>query len=103
MKTIISDLAKQQIREIAKYIRKEFGKKRRDEFMLEVRKTRHLIENNPTNGPIEPLLADSQKMYRSYVMNNLNKMVYIINDDSIAIVAFWDVRREPKVLSSEIR
>jgi plasmid stabilization system protein ParE len=33
MRSIISDQAKQQIRLIAKYIRKEFGKKRRDEFI----------------------------------------------------------------------
>jgi plasmid stabilization system protein ParE len=44
MKSILTDLAKQQIRQTAKYIRKEFGKKRRDEFMQEVRQTRVLIE-----------------------------------------------------------
>jgi plasmid stabilization system protein ParE len=37
MKSIMTDVAKQQIRQIAKYIRKEFGKTRRDEFMLELR------------------------------------------------------------------
>ena len=44
MKSIITELAKQQIRQIAKYIRKEFGKKRRDEFIQEVRQARRLIE-----------------------------------------------------------
>ena len=47
MRSIISDQAKQQIRLIAKYIRKEFGKKRRDEFIQEVRQTRRLIEQSP--------------------------------------------------------
>ena len=44
MRSIITELAKEQIRQIAKYIRKEFGKNRRDQFMQEVRQTRRLIE-----------------------------------------------------------
>ena len=70
MKSIITDLAKEQIRQIAKYILKEFGKDRRDEFMKDVRQTRYLIEGSPNIGPIEPLLADRVIMYRSYVMNH---------------------------------
>ena len=73
MRSIISDQAKQQIRLIAKYIRKEFGKKRRDEFIQEVRQTRRLIEQSPNIGPVEPLLEELPAMYRSYVMNGLNK------------------------------
>ena len=75
MRSIISDQAKQQIRLIAKYIRKEFGKKRRNEFMQEVRQTRHLIEKSPNIGSVEPLLEELPTMYRSYVMNGLNKMI----------------------------
>lgn len=102
MKSILSDLAKQRIREIAKYIRKEFGKKRRDAFMLEVRETRRLIEQNPNIGSVEPLLADLPKMYRSYVMNSLNKIVYRIEDNTIYIADFWDVRRNPSLLKSQV-
>ena len=69
----MTDVAKQQIRQIAKYIRKEFGKNRRDEFMQELRQTRRLIESNPTIGPVEPLFMERVVMYRSYVMNRLNK------------------------------
>ena len=50
MKSIITDLAKEQIRQIAKYIRKEFGKDRRDEFMKDVRQMRRLIESSPNIG-----------------------------------------------------
>ena len=65
MKSIITEQAKLQIRQIAKYIRKEFGKRRRDEFMKEVRQTRRLIEDSPNIGPVEPLLAVRTVMYRS--------------------------------------
>ena len=103
MKSIITELAKQQIRQIAKYIQKEFGKNRRDEFINEVRETRRLIEDNPNIGPVEPLLAERTMMYRSYVMNHLNKIVYRIDGDIIYIVAFWDVRRAPSSLANEVK
>ena len=103
MKSIITNLAKEQIRQIAKYIRKEFGKDRRDEFMKEVRQTRRLIEGSPNIGPVEPLLADREVMYRSYVMNRLDKIIYRIDGDIIYIVAFWDVRRAPGTLVSEVK
>ena len=103
MKSIITNLAKEQIRQIAKYIRKEFGKDRRDEFMKEVRQTRRLIEGSPNIGRIEPLLADRAVMYRSYMMNRLDKIIYRIDGDIIYIVAFWDVRRAPGTLVSEVK
>ena len=42
-------------------------------------------------------------MYRSYVMNRLNKIVYHIDGDIIYIVAFWDVRRDPVTLAGEVK
>ena len=103
MKSVITELAKDQIRQIAKYIRKKFGKNRRDQFMQEVRQTRRLIEGRPYIGPVEPLLADRAVMYRSYVMNRLDKIVYYIDGDIIYIVAFWDVRRDPITLAGEVK
>ena len=103
MKSIMTDVAKQQIRQIAKYIRKEFGKNRRDEFMQEMRQTRRLIESNPTIGPVEPLFMERAVMYRSYVMNHLNKIVYRIDGDTIYIVALWDVKRDPGTLANEVK
>ena len=67
MKSIITELAKQQIRQIAKYIRKEFGKDRRDDFMQEVRRTRRLIEGSPNIGSEEPLLVERPVMYKKPV------------------------------------
>lgn len=103
MKSTMTSLAKQQIRQIANYIRKEFGKSKRDEFMQEIRQTRSLIEGSPNIGSVEPLLAERTVMYRSFVMNRLNKIVYRIDGDVIYIVAFWDVRRNPDALSNEVK
>ena len=103
MKSIMTELAKQQIRQIARYIRKEFGRGRCDEFLQDVRRTRRLIENNPNIGVVDPLFEESAVLHRSYVMNHLNKIVYRIDGDTIYIVAFWDVRRDPGTLANEVK
>ena len=103
MKVKWMPLPLRQVREAAKYIQKEFGKKVRDEFMKEVHNSSSLIGRSPNVGIVEPLLADRPVMYRSYVVNRLNKIVYRIVDDYIEIAAFWDVRREPGVLASQVR
>ena len=41
-------------------------------------------------------------MYRSYVVNRLNKIVYFVKEDHIEVADFWDVRREPKKLSERV-
>lgn len=102
MKVILSDLAKNQIRETANYISREFGKKSRDIFIQSVRETKELLVRNPLIGPIEPLLTNRTENYRSLVIGKLNKMVYSIKGDSINIVAFWDCRREPNSLSKDV-
>ena len=103
MKVKMTAFAKQQICEIAKYIHEEFGKKYSDNFLGKVKKTKRNLVNNPHLGPEEPLLSDLPNHYRSIVVNNLNKMVYYIDDNStIYIVDFWDVRREPRILSNRI-
>ena len=103
MRSILSEQAKQEIRQAAKYIDKEFGKKRRDEFMQEIREARHLIESNPNIGPVEPLLAELPGMYRGYVMNRINKIVYRVSSDIIYIADFWDVRRAPESLAAQVK
>ncbi|MBO7137262.1 MAG: type II toxin-antitoxin system RelE/ParE family toxin [Bacteroidaceae bacterium] len=103
MKSILTNLAKQQIRQTAKYIRREFGIKTSQEFIQKVYQTRCLIEEHPNIGSVEPLLAERTVMHRSCVVNRLNKMVYRIKDDNIIeIVAFWDVRRDPGMLANQV-
>ena len=103
MRVVLTDLAKRQIADTARYIRQEFSKKSKDSFLQKVRETRRLLADNPHLGPIEPLLAERAQTYRSVVVGKLNKMVYLIEDDVIYIVAFWDCRREPKALADEVK
>ena len=96
MRIIVNDETKKKIRQTARYIQKEFGKKARVDFRNEIQHIVKLLQENPLLGPDERYLADAPVLYRSIVVNRLNKIVYWINDDVIEIVDFWDTRREPE-------
>lgn len=105
MRVIVLPLARQSIRTTALHIKQEFGRKSRDKFLSKVSETRMLLASNPYLGPVEPLLADLPKAYRSVVVGSLNKMVYHIEEDekTIYVDDFWDCRREPASLASQVR
>ena len=102
MKVIWQPLAKEGKRQIADYIRREFGLKRKKAFMQEVDKTVKLLMRSPNVGQIDPLYANRAFTYRSIIINGLNKLVYRIDNDVIHIVDFWDTRREPKNQASQV-
>lgn len=62
-----------------------------------------MLADNPSLGPLEPLLADRATSYRSIVVARQNKIIYRIIDDRIEIADFWDVRREPKALVDQMQ
>ena len=103
MRVIWLPQAKQQVRQRAIYIHKMFGSRVRQRFLDEVREASNLLGRNPNAGKMEPLLKDFPGMYRSYVMNYLNKIVYHLCEDTIEVVAFWDTRREPAALTEDLR
>lgn len=102
MKVVWIPFAQNEVRKTARYINKEFGKESRYQFINEVRNVSRLLGENPNLGKPEPLLADYTKMYRSYVMNHLNKIIYWIAENQIEVVDFWDVRRDPMTLKNQI-
>ena len=52
---------------------------------------------------VEPLLEGTPVLYRSIVVNRLNKLVYFIEEQTIEIVAVWDTRSEPKSQADELQ
>lgn len=103
MKVIWMPLAKDALRDTSDYIRKEFGKKVRNEFIQEVRHTSRLIGNNPYIGKVEPYLDELPDGFRSIVVSRLNKIVYRILEDCIEISDFWNCRCNPETLVSNIK
>ena len=95
MKVKWSERARNQRDEVANYIRREFGAKRKYIFKQEIRNTTDLLKRSPGIGQIDPLFANRAATYRSVIINGLNKLVYRVDEDTIHIVAFWDTRKEP--------
>ena len=103
MKVSWSKKAGDTVVQTSVYILDKFGSKASEEFLQEVQHVSDLLESNPCLGPVEPLLAQKSKPYRSVVLNHLNKIVYYIKDDTIRIAAFWDTRREPKAQADKLK
>ena len=103
MKVIWLPQAKKQLRHTAKYIIRQFGTKEKDEFLQNVHHINTLLAENPEMGSVEPLLTDRTIMYRSVVVNRLNKIIYFIKDNHIEIADFWDTRREPNVQAAQVK
>jgi len=102
MKVIWMPLAMNQLRRIAKYIKKNFGETVKDDFLQEVQEVNDLIGLNPCVGKKEPLLDEYPESYRSFVIKRRDKIVYYVVDDHVEVVAFWDCRQEPKKLVNQI-
>lgn len=103
MKVSWSKRASDAVARTSVYILAMFGPKASEDFLQEVQHVLDLLESNPCLGPVEPLLAQKTKPYRSVVLNHLNKVVYYIKDDTIRIAAFWDTRREPKAQADKLK
>ena len=103
MKVSWSKRASDAVARTSVYILDKFGPKASEDFLQEVQHVSDLLESNPCLGPVEPLLAQNSKPYRSVVLKHLNKIVYYIKDDTIRIAAFWDTRREPKAQADKLK
>ena len=103
MRVIWQEPAKRGRRQIAAYIRQEFGVKRAKKFRQEVADTVNLLSRSPGIGQIDQLFASHATTYRSVIVNGLNKMVYRVDDDVIYIVVFWDARMEPEEQAARVK
>ena len=101
MKVKWLDHALEQRKQVADYICREFGTKRKIRFLQQVRETTRKLRRSPNIGQIDSLYNDRPRTYRSVIINGLNKMVYFIEDDAIYIAAFWDTRSEPEAQAAK--
>ena len=83
----------------AEYIRQEFGSKRKIRFLQEVRQSTKTLRDSPNIGKIDPLFTGRVQTYRSIIINNF----YLIDNDTIHIVAFWDSRMEQEEQARQVK
>ena len=105
MKISWHDEAKVGRRQVAKYIRKQFGANSAEKFSQSIKQTVQMIMRHPEIGSIDPLFADRATTYRSVVVDDLSKMIYRYDEDEkiIHIVAFWDCRRDPSTEADSVK
>ena len=95
--------AKDKFSDTALFIKKTFGALVATNFVKEVHQTVRYIRNNPGIGAAERYLEGTSVLYRSIVVQRLNKIIYWVNDDVIEIVDFWDCRREPITQAAHLK
>ena len=96
-----SKKARRKVDAVAVYISRTFGEWSSRAFLEEVDEVATLLLRHPNLGPIERFLANEPIMYRSLVVNKLNKIIYTVKNDVIYIVDFWDTRREPSAQATQ--
>ena len=88
-------LAKNRIRQIDKWYRKNMGNKAADKFSFGIIETVDLLATNPFIGKAEPPRAKSKKNYRSFVEHKNHKIVYYVEKDTIYISDIWPNSQNP--------
>ncbi len=103
LKVIMTKRAQRERVSVIEYILQNFGVKAAKSFFFDTIEKRHWLEDSPTIGRLEPLLADRVIEYRCLHVGKHNKMIYCVKGNTIYIVDLWDMRREPSRLASRIR
>jgi plasmid stabilization system protein ParE len=102
MKIIWHQDAKNEYKQIARYIKLKFGLKAKREFITGVMECEKFLCKHPDIASIDPLFDDRVKTYRSVLINRRSKMVYYIEGEEIHIAAFWDCRRDPVAQAEQV-
>lgn len=64
------------------------------ELYLTLIKSADIFFTFPQAGPLEPSLADMLDHYRSLVVSNHYKLIYIVKERLVEIHAVWDCRQD---------
>ena len=103
MRVVWDPKAKEARTQVANYIRREFGARRKTRFLQEVRQVTQQLKRSPGIGRIDPLFSDRTRTYRSVIINGLNKLVYFTEGDILYIAGFWDTRMEPEDQATQVK
>lgn len=97
-----SDRAREELFNVASFIKDSFGRKYMNQFMRDVVRVNSLLADNPWIGKEEDSPPLRRGGYRGFVVRKKNKIIYHVVDGCIEVAAFWDTRREPAALKEEL-
>lgn len=94
--------AKNDLKEIAKYLKKEASKDIASKQSKNIKYYANLLGENPLLGFKESLLESEPEGFRSLI-HEYYKIVYYIENDSVYIARIFDCRQDPDKLKQAIR
>lgn len=97
-----SDNARLHWFESAEYIKNCFGSAALDNFARLTADVVRQISVMPLSGSIEPLLSHRGDCFRSIIFGKHSKIIFVIQEDTISIVDYWDTRQEPSKLTERL-
>lgn len=89
--------AKESLKQIADYYKKEYSINSAKKIINQIRTTVEKLKDFPQMGSIDLLLEDEPLAYRSLVITKIYKVVYYVDSDIIYISDIWDCRQDPEV------
>lgn len=95
MRIVVSQRAKDNREQIARYILAKFGNKALLEFRDAYKDTKNYILQHPEGCEVEEHLSNELYTYHFTNINGLTKLLYRVEGELIIIVDMWDVRKEP--------
>jgi plasmid stabilization system protein ParE len=101
-KVVWTDPAKERLREITNYLRREAGARTANKIRDAISSRPEILVTNPLAGPREGSLEKYPDGFRYLVEGNY-KIIYFVVDTEIVISTVFDCRRDPARLPDEVR
>ena len=103
MKVIWHPEATLSAAQTAEYILLRDGEVACESFIASIDEVVKTIERYPLSYQEERLFRKNPLHFRSAPIQQLNKIIYLVDDDTIYIVDFWDTRMKPWTLITRVR
>lgn len=92
-----SEQSRNDLREIMAYVGINFGRRKAEEVLADIRSQVGLLKSHPELGQVFVKDNELNVTYRS-LADKLNKIIYFIDGEVINIVTVWQNRRDTKQL-----
>lgn len=86
----------------AEYIRLRDGENASESFIEAIDEAVATIKAFPESSPEERLFRKNPLHFRSVPIQKVSKIIYLIEDDTIYVVDFWDIRMKPWTLITRV-
>jgi len=90
VQVLVTPRAERNFDSVVNYISKKWGQKTAKQFVLKTDEIFKLLKNYPKMGRIE------KGDIRGFQLSPQTKLLYRIRDQKIIVLAFFDVRKDPK-------